>query len=46
MGTTSCYNVYDSYGEELMKNGHKEEAIIMYRRVLELKPENTESRGH
>lgn len=40
----SSYNVYDSYGEGLLKNGYREEAIIMYRKALELNPENTESK--
>lgn len=40
----SSYNVYDSYGEALMKNGYREEAISMYRKALELNPQNTESK--
>lgn len=35
------YNVYDSYGEALMKNGNKEAAITNYKRSLELNPANT-----
>lgn len=31
-------NVYDSYGEALLQNGQKEEAIKMYQKVLELEP--------
>lgn len=38
------YNVYDSYGEALMKSGYREEAIAMYRKALELNPQNPESR--
>lgn len=34
------WNVYDSYGEALMKNGQKEEAIRMYKKSLELNPQN------
>ncbi len=34
------WNVYDSYGEALVKNGQKEEAIKMYRKSLELNPDN------
>lgn len=37
------YNVYDSYGEALMKNGYREEAISMYRKALEINPQNAES---
>jgi len=40
----SSYNVYDSYGEGLFKNGHRQEAIMMYRKALELNPENPESK--
>lgn len=39
----SSYNVYDSYGEALFKNGYRQEAISMYRKALELNPQNTES---
>ncbi|MFD2919243.1 serine hydrolase [Terrimonas rubra] len=38
------YNVYDSYGEALLKSGHKEEAILMYRKALEINPGNKESK--
>jgi CubicO group peptidase (beta-lactamase class C family) len=31
-------NVYDSYAEALLKNGRKDDAILMYRKVLELDP--------
>ncbi|MDF7815996.1 serine hydrolase [Runella sp. MFBS21] len=34
------WNVYDSYGEALMKNGQKEEAIRMYKKSLELNSQN------
>ncbi|WP_276088410.1 serine hydrolase [Pedobacter sp. JY14-1] len=34
------FNVFDSYGEALMKAGKKAEAILMYRRSLELNPAN------
>ncbi len=34
------WNVYDSYGEMLLKFGQKEEAIKMYRRSLDLNPAN------
>jgi len=34
------WNVYDSYGEMLLKLGQKEEAIKMYHRSLELNPNN------
>lgn len=33
-------NVYDSYGEALLKNGQKEEAIINYKKSLDLNPAN------
>ena len=33
-------NVYDSYGEALLKNGHKEEAIYNYKKSLDLNPAN------
>jgi CubicO group peptidase (beta-lactamase class C family) len=39
----TSYNVYDSYGEALLKNGFKEQAVVMYRKALELKPGNKES---
>ena len=34
------FNVFDSYAEALMKTGKKEEAIMMYRRSLEINPAN------
>jgi CubicO group peptidase (beta-lactamase class C family) len=35
------FNVYDSYGEALMKNNEIEKAIINYRKSVELNPDNT-----
>lgn len=35
------WNVYDSYGEALMKNGNKTEAVKMYQRSIALNPQNT-----
>ena len=34
------WNVYDSYGEALLKVGQKEEAIKMYKKSIELNPKN------
>ncbi|WP_298899111.1 serine hydrolase [uncultured Psychroserpens sp.] len=34
-------NVYDSYGEALLANGNKEEAIVNYKKSVELNPGNT-----
>ena len=34
-------NVYDSYGEALLKNGNKDEAIVNYKKSIELNPQNT-----
>lgn len=34
------FNVYDSYGEVLLKSGYRREAEIMYRRSVELNPSN------
>ena len=34
------FNVYDSYGEALMKSNRKEESIEMYEKSIELNPEN------
>jgi tetratricopeptide (TPR) repeat protein len=36
----TSFNVYDSYGETLMKTGKKEEAILMYKKSLALNPDN------
>ncbi|WP_225309642.1 serine hydrolase domain-containing protein [Larkinella humicola] len=36
------WNVYDSYGEALFRNGQKDEAIAMYRKSIEL---NTDNKG-
>ena len=35
------YNVYDSYGECLFLLGKEKEAIIAYKKSLELNPKNT-----
>ena len=34
------WNAYDSLGESLLKNGKKDEAITMYRKSVELNPDN------
>jgi tetratricopeptide (TPR) repeat protein len=34
-------NVYDSYGEALLKDGQKDEAILNYKKSLELNPGNS-----
>jgi len=34
------FNVFDSYGEALLKSGKKEEAILMYKKSLNLNPDN------
>jgi tetratricopeptide (TPR) repeat protein len=34
------WNAYDSYGEALLANGQKAEAIKMYKKSLELNPKN------
>lgn len=34
------WNVYDSYGEALLKYGKKEDAIKMYQKSIELNPDN------
>jgi len=34
------WNVYDSYGESLLKEGQKEEAIKMYQKSVEMNPNN------
>jgi CubicO group peptidase (beta-lactamase class C family) len=36
----SSWNVYDSYGEVLLKNGRKQDAIKMYQKSIELNPGN------
>lgn len=36
----NSWNVFDSYGEALLQCGKKEEAMKMYRKSLELNPEN------
>ena len=39
------FNVYDSYAEALMKSGDTQNAVLNYRRSLELNPENENARG-
>ena len=34
------WNVYDSYGESLLKDGQKEEAIKMYQKSIDMNPNN------
>jgi CubicO group peptidase (beta-lactamase class C family) len=34
------YNVYDSYGEALMLSGDKEDAIVNYKKSIEMNPHN------
>ncbi len=36
----NSYNVYDSYGEALSKTGKRDEAIYMYKKSIELNPQN------
>ncbi len=36
----ASWNVYDSYGEALLKTGMKEDAIQMYQKSIELNPKN------
>ncbi len=36
----TSWNVYDSYGESLLANGKKKEAIKMYQKSLEINPQN------
>lgn len=38
-------NVYDSYGEALLKSGQKEEAIYNYKKSLDLNPGNANAMG-
>lgn len=40
----TSYNVYDSYGEGLLESGNKTEAILMYKKSLELNPGNQEGK--
>lgn len=40
------WNVYDSYGEILETLGNRKEAIINYRKSLELNPDNTNARKY
>ena len=37
-------NVYDSYAEALLKSGDQRQAILNYRKSLELNPENQNAR--
>lgn len=37
-------NTYDSYAEALLKNGKKEEAVLMYKKVIELDPKNEDAK--
>lgn len=37
-------NAYDSYGEALLKTDQKEAAVTMYKKSLELNPENKNAR--
>ncbi len=37
----NSWNAYDSYGEALLKVGNKVEAIKMYKKSIELNPQNT-----
>ena len=37
-------NVYDSYGDALLQNGQREEAVRMYNKVIELDPKHEEAR--
>jgi CubicO group peptidase (beta-lactamase class C family) len=39
------WNVYDSLGEALLKNGDKERAIENYKKSIELNPQNGNGRG-
>ena len=36
----NSFNTYDSYGEALAKTGKKDEAVIMYKKSLDLNPES------
>jgi len=38
------FNAYDSYAEALMKSGDTEDAIVNYKKSLELNPENNNAR--
>ncbi|WP_445430782.1 tetratricopeptide repeat protein [Chryseobacterium indoltheticum] len=40
------WNVYDSYGEILENLGNRKEAIINYKKSLELNPDNTNARKY
>ncbi len=36
----NSWNAYDSYGEVLLKDNNKEEAIKMYKKSIDLNPKN------
>jgi tetratricopeptide (TPR) repeat protein len=38
------WNVYDSYGEALLNSNNKTEAIKMYKKSLELNPDNEDAK--
>ena len=38
------FNVWDSYAEVLLANGEKDKAIVMYKKSLDLNPENTNAK--
>ncbi len=40
----SSWNCYDSYGDALIRAGKKDEAVINYKKALELAPENQKER--
>jgi len=42
---SESFNVYDSYAEALMKSGDTQNAVLNYRKSLELNPENENARG-
>jgi len=37
----NSWNVYDSYGEALLKNGQKDSAIVYYKKSIQMNPGNT-----
>jgi CubicO group peptidase (beta-lactamase class C family) len=37
-------NLYDSYGEGLLENGYRKEALVMYQKSLQLNPENSQAK--
>lgn len=42
----NSWNVYDSYGEMLETSGNRKEAIINYKKSLELNPDNSNARKY